>query len=273
MILADCHLHTCHSADSKAPMEDMIQAGIKAGLSTMCFTEHNDFDFPDSPEGSGSDFVLNVDSYLYDYIRMKEQYNGQIKLLFGVELGLQPIPSTVRSNAILARSYDFDFIIGSLHVCDGMDPYYPAFFEGKSDEEAYHQYFTELLTSLRKFDNYDVCGHLDYVVRYGASRDTEYSYDKYKDILDKILAHLVENGKGLELNTGGIRHGMRDFNPCMDILKRFHALGGEIITIGSDSHYPEYIGAHLSRARDVLTECGFRYYSVFEKRVPEFLRL
>ena len=52
---------------------------------------------------------------------------------------------------------------------------------------------------------------------------------------------------------------MHDFHPCMDILKRYRELGGEIITVGSDSHDGKNIAAH--------------YYCVFEGRRPEFFRL
>ena len=184
-ILSDCHLHTHHSGDSKAPMEDMIRRGIELGLTTMCFTEHNDFGFPDYPDLPSDTFLLNVDSYLYELLALREKYAGQIKLLFGLELGLQP--EVFRENAILARSYEFDFIIGSSHLVNGKDPYYPDCFEGRTDEEVYRAYFEAELANIRKFSNFDVYGHLDYVVRYGASRDAEYSYDKYKDILDNIL--------------------------------------------------------------------------------------
>lgn len=45
-IKADCHLHSSFSGDSQAPMPEMIDKGISLGLETMCFTEHNDFDYP-----------------------------------------------------------------------------------------------------------------------------------------------------------------------------------------------------------------------------------
>jgi len=270
-ILSDCHLHTHHSGDSDAPMEDMIKQGISLGLNTMCFTEHNDFGFPEYPDLPADTFLLNVDSYLYELLALREKYAGQIKLLFGLELGLQT--EVFRENAILARSYEFDFIIGSSHLVDGQDPYYPGFFDGKSDEEAYRKYFESELENIRKFSNFDVYGHLDYIVRYGASKDTEYSYDKYRDIFDKILNTLLEKEKGLELNTGGIKSGMKDFHPCMDVLKRYRELGGEIITVGSDAHSPGNIAEHFDRAYDVLKECGFKYYTVFEKRVPEYIKL
>ena len=116
-------------------------------------------------------------------------------------------------------------------------------------------------------------GHLDYVVRYGPNRDQNYSYDKYKDILDQVLELLIEKEKGIELNTGGLRSGLREANPCMDILKRYRQLGGEIVTVGSDAHQREDIASHFDRAREMLLDCGFTHYAVFEKRYPEFKRL
>lgn len=271
MITADCHLHTAHSGDSDAPMEEMILKGIKMGLSTMCFTEHNDFEYPDSPEMSGTQFLLNTDSYLYELIGLKEKYADRIRILFGVELGLQP--QLMRQNSVYAKSYDFDFIIGSSHLCHGRDPYYPSFFEGRSDEDAYREYFESILENIQKFSNFDVYGHLDYVVRYGASMDTDYSYEKYSDIFDKILTLLLEKEKGIELNTGGIKKGMHDLHPCMGVLKRYRELGGEIVTIGSDAHDSAHVADCFDRACQVLKDCGFSYYTIFEKRMPEFHRL
>lgn len=270
-ISADCHLHSHHSGDSEASMEEMIQRGISLGLKTMCFTEHNDFGYPAVPGEPEDLFILNTDSYLYELATLKEKYADRIRLLFGVELGLQP--EVFRANAVYARSYEFDFIIGSSHVCHGQDPYYPAFYEGRSDEEAYREYFQSELENIRKFSNFDVYGHLDYVVRYGASRDNDYCYEKYADIFDQILETLLEKEKGIELNTGGLKKGMHDVHPCTGVLKRYRELGGEVITIGSDSHDVEHVADHFDRAAEVLQSCGFKYYTVFEKRNAEFHRL
>ncbi|MCM1542499.1 MAG: histidinol-phosphatase HisJ family protein [Blautia sp.] len=270
-ITSDCHLHSSHSGDSDTPMEEMILRGIDLGLTAMCFTEHNDFHYPESPDTPSDMFLLNTDSYLYDLARLKKKYANRIRLLFGVELGLQP--EVLRENAVYAKSHDFDFIIASSHICHGRDPYYPDFYEGRSEEEAYGEYFGSILENIRKFSNFDVYGHLDYVVRYGPDKDKNYSYEKYRDILDEILKLLLDKGKGIELNTGGIKSGMKDFHPCMDVLKRYRELGGEIITVGSDSHDARHIGDAFDRAADVLKECGFKYYAIFEKRSPEFHRI
>lgn len=270
-ITADCHLHSHHSGDSDTPMEAMILRGIRLGLDTLCFTEHQDIDFPDSPDGPGETFLLNGDSYLYELVRLRETYGGDIRLLFGVELGLQP--EAFQPVCAYAGAYEFDFIIGSSHVCHGRDPYYPEFFRGRTEESAFREYFESVLENVEKFSCYDVYGHLDYVVRYGPGRDREYSYEKYGDILDEILKKLIETGKGLELNTGGLASGLKNPNPCPGILRRYRELGGEIVTVGSDAHAPGRIGSHFDLAAQILKDCGFRYYAVYQKRIPEMRTL
>lgn len=269
-IRADYHLHSSFSGDCDVPMETMILAGIERGLSQMCFTEHYDIDFPYG-EHPTHIFDLNTDSYLYDLIRLRSKYADSIEILFGVELGLQT--HITRQLAQYVKSFDFDFIIASSHVCNQCDPYYPAFFEGRSEEEAYREYFLSIYENIRKFENFDVYGHLDYVVRYGPNKDRDYTYDKYKDIFDRILTLLLEKEKGIELNTGGLQSGLSEPNPCMALLKRYRELGGEIITIGSDAHQSTDIGFAFEKAADILAACGFRYYTVFRGRMPEYKKL
>ncbi|NLL80188.1 MAG: histidinol-phosphatase HisJ family protein [Clostridiales bacterium] len=268
---SDFHIHSDFSGDSDTPMEEMICAALSMGLDTICFTEHHDLDYPVTQETPAGYFELNTDSYLYDLIRLKEKYAGQIDVLFGVELGLQP--HLTKALARYAKSYDFDFIIGSTHLCKGQDVYYPPFFEGKTDEECYREYFEEIYTNIRKFQNFDVCGHLDYVVRYGATMDQDYCYEKYQDIFDRILTFLIEQEKGIELNTGGLYKGLKEPHPCIGVLKRYKKLGGEIITFGSDAHTPDRIAYGAEKICELLKDCGFRYYSIFRNRVAEYRKL
>lgn len=270
-IIADLHLHTKHSSDSKASMESMIEQGISLGLSTVCFTEHMDLEYPDIPGNPPEMFQVNTDSYLYDLICCREKYAGQLEVLFGIELGMQAQLS--KEQARYVKSYDFDFVIGSAHLCEGRDPYYSSFYEERREEDAYQEYFDCVLSSIRAFSNFDVYGHLDYVVRYGPNKDAFYSYDKYHEVLDNILRLLIDKGKGLEINTGGIKYNLRDLHPCMDILKRYRQLGGEIITVGSDAHAPGNMAKGFDRAQDMLKECGFRYYTVFRRREGMFVKI
>ncbi len=269
-------MHSHHSGDSEAPMEAMIEKAVELGLETITFTEHNDFDYPDSPEGEepvcdGTMFLLNSDSYLYELLGMREKYKEKIRIGFGVEIGLQQ--SCVKDNLIFCRDHEYDFIIASLHVVDGKDPYYPSFFEGRSEKEALREYFIRYHENIKKFHNFDVLGHLDYMVRYLPSGNREYDYSEYSDIIDEIFKELIENEKGIELNTKAMSKGMKEFHPCMSALKRYRELGGEIITVGSDAHAPGDIAAHFDKVPDALKEAGFKYYCIYENRLPEYHKL
>lgn len=270
-ISADYHMHSSFSGDSEAPMEAMIQKAVSLGLTHICFTEHMDLDFPVEEGQPAGLFEVNTGAYQKELINLREKYASQIQIGFGLELGLQP--QLVYEHTLLVKQYAFDFVIGSSHICNGRDPYYPAFYEGRGEEEAYREYFQSELDNLKAFSDFDVYGHLDYVVRYGPNRDRDYTYEKYRDLLDPLIDLLLEKGKGLEINTGGIKYGLRELHPLKAVLKRYRTLGGEIVTAGSDAHSPDRIAYGFDRVCEVLRQCGFRYYTVFQNRRAEFIRL
>lgn len=266
-IYIDSHLHTSFSADSDTPPELQAGRAIALDMPVLFITDHQDFDGPPGV----MDFTFDTRSYFDTLLQLKEDYRDRIELRIGVELGLQTdIPTNL---AAYSASWPFDFIIGSTHFCDGMDPYYPEFYKGRTEEEAYRSYFEQELANLAAWDCFDVAGHLDYVVRYGPNKNSYYDYRKYQDIFDEILKGLIQRGKGIECNTAGFKAGLGHPHPVEGLLKRYRELGGEIITLGSDGHAPEYMAYHFDKAGHLLKECGFRYYTVFKERKPEFLPL
>lgn len=270
-IKADYHLHSYFSGDSQAPMKEMIRQAVSLGFTEMCFTEHMDIGFPVSAESPAGLFEVNTDSYLYELLQCRREFSDRIRIRFGIELGLQPDLS--RQIAACANSYDFDFIIGSTHLVKHKDPGSLSYYDGITTEEGYRAYFQEILDSLRTFSNFDIYGHIDYVIRYSKEKDANYCYDRYADLFDRIIDTLVENGKGIEVNTGGLDKGLKEQHPCTEFLRRYRKKGGEIITVGSDAHRPADIGRHFDRAADALKECGFDYYCTFENRMPIYHKI
>ena len=273
-ILADCHLHTSHSGDSTAAMETQILSGIERGLKYMCFTDHFDPEFPYHilPDVAPGTFELDLPSYREEYLRMRDKYDGRITLCYGVELGLQPHLAGFLS-AYVQEHPEFDFIIGSSHLCAGSDPYYPYFLEGRTEEEALALYLDESLQHMESFSGFDSYGHLDYVARYLPHRESFYTYAAFADRIDSILKFLIGKGIALEINTAPLTKGMRYFNPLPEILARYRELGGELITIGSDAHVPERIAGCFDVTGQILRDLGFKYYAVYAKRKPQMLPL
>jgi histidinol-phosphatase (PHP family) len=263
---ADYHTHTDFSGDSQAPMELMVKRGVELGLSELVFTDHVDYDYAD-PVFEKIDFQDYINSFKY----CKEKYRKDIKLLMGVEIGYQAhVESRIED---LLTKVDFDFVIYSTHMADKLDFYTGAFFNGKERELAYNRYFENVLQSIRAPANFNVYGHLDFIVRYGHYDSKSLSYLEHAAIIDKILRDIIYGGCGIEINTSGYRYGLGQMHPQEDIIRRYYKMGGEIITVGSDAHHPQELCSDFNAAYTLLREIGYKYINAYEERKARFIKI
>ncbi len=264
-MISDYHLHTSFSADSDTAPEQQIQQAINMGMESLCITDHMDMDFP------GGDFQLDTPAYVERILQLKEKYRDKIDLRLGVELGLQS--HLGERIASYTEAYPFDYVIGSMHLLKGEDPYDRKMFDGRRDGEVYREYFEATLENLKICRGIHSLGHLDYVVRYGKDQGKEYSYRNFSDIIDEILKLLVDRQIALELNTGGLKYGLGYPNPHPDVLKRYRELGGELVIVGSDAHVPQYVGYQFEQAEELLKACGFAYRVEFCGKKPVWVKI
>lgn len=262
MIKADFHTHSYFSGDSREPTRETVKSAVEKGLKTLCLTEHNDIDYPNH------EFDLDVEKYKAELFRLKDEFSDKIELLFGVELGLMGNIAD-KLNAFV-KDRGFDFVIGSSHLVNGQDPYYPEYFNTLGTKNGILRYFESILENINVFSDFDVYGHLDYVVRYSAEKS--YEPLDYREIIDEILKKLISMGKGIEINTAGMKT-LGYVHPNEFILKRYRDLGGEIITVGSDAHERTRVAADFDKAETALKNAGFEYYSVFRNRKAEFVKI
>lgn len=277
MIQADMHMHTWFSTDSEACPRDMADEAVRKGLKTICFTDHFDKDDLEW----GEEGIFDVDAYFVEMQKLQEEYAGKLNIRIGIELGLRIYLKDYYEE--LTKKYPFDFVIGSVHNvpykkdAEGnilyTDPAAEKLFTDRTDKEAYRLMMETTLENVRTSDCFQTLGHLDYVVRYGKSREKEYSYTDYADIIDEILKLLIEKEKGLEVNSAGLKYGLPFAHPHPDVLKHYRELGGEIITIGADAHKPEHIAYDFAKAEEILKSCGFKYYTEFFEQKPVFKQL
>lgn len=267
MMRADVHMHSTFSHDSDASPEQMILGAIEKKLEMICFTDHFDKD----NTAWGLEDIFDPEEYFRILSPLREKYKDQIDVRIGVELGLQPHLGAYYHTFV--EKYPFDFVIGSVHSAGGYDIAHGDLFEERSDEEVYRLILEESLEDVEVTDNFDVLGHLDYMARYGKEKEKAYSCQKFSEIIDEILKMLIAKGKGIELNMAGLKYGLPFAHPRSDVLKRYRELGGEIITVGADGHKPEHIAYDFQKAADILTSCGFKYYTEFAGRRPVFKQL
>lgn len=261
----DYHMHSYHSADSTAPMEEMIKSSINKGLKEICFTDHVDYDIIGNPN-----VKVNYEEYFKEIDSLSRKYADGISIKTGIEMGYQNHLKDRCSQDI--QNHDFDFVIASIHTIDKHELYTGDYHKGKTQYEAYEGYYERLLDLVNTFNDYSVLGHIDLIKRYGGY-PAILSDDLFSDYLEAILKKVIECGKGIELNTSCFRYNLPDLTPSQNILKLYKQLGGEIITVGSDSHNPQQVAAKFEYVHNVLKDIGFKYICRFSKMNPEFIKL
>ncbi len=200
---------------------------------------------------------------------LQEKYSDKICIRMGMEFGIQT--HTIYQFEKLYARYPFDFIILSIHQVEDKEFWTQDFQKGRTQQEYNERYYEELLAVVKRYHNYSVLGHVDLISRY--DKEGIYPFEKIKPILTEIFKIIIKENKGIEVNTSCYRYGLSDLTPSRDILKLYRELGGTIITIGSDSHKREHLGAYIEDTKKILLELGFRHYCTYEKMQPIFHEL
>lgn len=281
MMRADYHVHTEYSDDSAYEMEQVVRDAIERGIDELCFTDHVDYgikrDWDEPGEliyrvgGSGEPDAMvlnNVDypKYVAQIRELQKKYGDRISIKLGLEFGMQA--HTIDRYEKLFARYPFDFIILSVHEVEDKEFWNQDFQKGRSQQEYNERYYEELLYLVKHYHNYSILGHVDLITRY--DEVGIYPFEKVKPVITEILKTVIADGKGIEVNTSSHRYGLKDLTPSRDILRLYRELGGRIITIGSDSHKPEHLGAYIDDTKQELRALGFTEFCTFDQMKPVY---
>jgi len=263
-MLFDYHLHTHYSFDAEYNLMAMAAAAQEHGVDEICFTDHYETDL------GGGRYALP------DWAAFAREYEAgspfPVRTKSGVEVGLLLEEGQPAKVSQALSGYDFDFIIASLHLLPDGDPYEPEFFTGRSRSEGFAHYMRALIKVLPLFESFSIVGHIDYPAKGCPYHDKMLRYSDCPDELDTLFKFLAQSGHGLEINTSVFRCLGRD-ELDIDWLRRYRELGGEIVTIGSDAHMPEYVGYGFKPACAFLQKAGFKYVCTFAGLQPVFHKM
>ena len=265
IMYADYHIHSTFSPDGKSSMEEIISRAIDLNLKEICFTDHVDYDIKNIDY-----FIVDYEKYFENLNYYIEKYKDKISIKKGIELGLQKQLVDKCLNDV--KKYPFDFVICSQHAINKMDLYYNDFFEYKDANTAYEVYYKEYLNIGKNYKGYNILGHLDLVKRY-APYNKILDDDYFIDIITEILKQVIYDGKGIEINTSCFKYNLPDLTPSKKIIQLYKALGGEIITTGSDAHSTGFLACNFKYIYDYLKDVGFKYVCTFEKMKPLFNKI
>ena len=265
--LFDTHNHCEFSFDGKrTTAQRSAQSAYEKGLGGIVFTDHYDLWIPDIPgENIPRPQDFDITAQQTELNRVQSMFDDGFKVLKGIELGMNGHSrEEIRK---VADSHQFDQIIASIHYLQDSDPYYRSYYEGKEYKEAYGLYLETIYNEAVLLENFDIIGHFDYVARYAPYAQNSISYKDFSDILDTLFSYMIHNGKALEINTK--QSGGGNTRPTVldkELLLRYRDMGGEIISLGSDSHIPEGVADKFPDYAAFLKSLGFRWSAHYEKR-------
>lgn len=264
----DSHTHSDNSQDGNHSVIYLCEQAIQNGVKGFALTDHCECNL-----FSQQAFRSRIRQSLFDAARARELFVDELQVSLGVELG-QPTQNLEAAGEVLSLGH-YDFILASLHNSTGMDDAYYVDFSDRdlNIHDFLDAYFKEYV-QLARWNQFDSVAHITYPLRYicgkyGHKVDTA----PYGEYVDELFRMLIQNGKALELNTSGLRQPYGLTMPTLDYFKRYRELGGELVTIGSDAHFAQHVGAGIREGIELLKEAGFTYYAFYQKREPQLIKL
>jgi histidinol-phosphatase (PHP family) len=263
MIPQDYHMHSNFSCDCQAPMATMCRSAISKGIPEIGFSEH---------------FDLHANEPFRDWFRPSEwweelercrsEFAGQLTIRAGIEVGephlfgneLQQLLSTI----------PFDYVLGSLHWVGSESVFHPSYFHARTKEKVYDDFFEELIR-MTAIGGFDILSHFDVPIRTAFAIHGPYNPRRHEEAIRQVLRNCIEHGIALDLNTAALRRTAKVLTPAPEILAWYAELGGERVTLGSDAHNPDDLGAHLPVAMQLARTAGLRYLTHFTARQATLL--
>jgi histidinol-phosphatase (PHP family) len=263
----DYHMHTNNSCDCRARMVDMCRAAVQKNIPEIAFTEH----FNNKPQDICYN-KYNPEPYFKDIEACRQEFGPQgLTIKAGIEVGeIHLFRSEV--NAVL-DAYPYDVVLGSLHWNNGENIFERSYFQKRDMRTAAREYFAEL-TEMVEQGGFNIMSHMDVFKRTGFQVHNHFDITEYEEYARPVFAACVRQGIAPEINTSALRMTVSQTHPTVEAIRWYKEMGGELLSIGSDSHRPEHLGEGLDKAIAIAKEAGFTKLTRYANRkIQDFVEI
>jgi len=255
----DYHMHSNFSCDTRVSMSDMCREALRKHIPEIAFTEH----FDRVRVGMCFD-KYDVAGFFRALEQARAEFGPQgLTIKAGVEVGEIHL-NRDEVNAVL-DVWPYDLVLGSLHWNRGENVFERPYFEKRGHMEMAKMYFAEL-TEMVEGGGFNIMSHMDVIKRMGYQVYGRFDIRDYEEFVRPVLAACIRTGIAPEINTSALRMAVNQTHPPLDVLKWYKEMGGERLSIGSDSHNPMHLGVGLDRALALASEAGFTHLTKFKAR-------
>lgn len=263
-VVADMHTHSENSHDSSCKVEAMLSAQKSKGTAAFAVTDHCDI-YSHTAYDIFTPLVRG-----FETVAALNDVQNDVMLLSGMEIseGFWLPEQMKKANALVP----YDVIVGSVHCVryEGLIKAYSAIDFSVMDDEtlaAYLDAYFDDVARLTETTDFDILAHLTCPLRYISGKyGKQIDLTVYDEKLTAILNSIIKKGIALEVNTSSF-DVLGDFFPSEALIERYYALGGYLITLGSDAHVTERASAHFAAALDTLRQIGFKHVYYCKGRI------
>lgn len=250
LFLSDMHVHTKYCNHAVGEMEDYVLSAINKGFRLIGFSEHIE-----TARYHRKNWLDKGELLIYhnEGLMLREKYKEKIKILIGIEVGLDPENYDTTNRLISLKPWDY---VGLSHhylyyndKCINFASTVPEEIN-KVKESGLNaltsRYFQNLLDGIQKISRKDFLFHFDLPKK--SHPDLIFSTSDLH-IIDEIIDLAAKMDIGFEINSCGFDTLCRSQFPGDSILKKILAAKINVV-IGSDSHAPEQIGRHFEKIKE-----------------------
>ncbi|MBC3798189.1 histidinol-phosphatase HisJ [Acetobacterium tundrae] len=273
MIQANYHVHSNY-CDGKNTLEEMVNAGIEAGLKSMGLSSHMPLPFL-------NDWTMeeaNLENYFKDVANLKKKYALSIELYCGMEIDyfIDRKDISELAKKVWPR---LDYTIMSIHtigstcsddvsyIDDSQEDFAKGirkYYDNRS-QKFIEDYYKAIGNMVKKYQP-DILGHIDLIKKYNQGNFFFNEKDTwYQETVKHCLDVIVMTNTRMEINTGanmrvpGVGRYPSDWM-IPEMCKR-----NIPITIGGDTHSVEGIINEFNEAEAILLSCGYKEYWILKK--------
>jgi len=243
-------------------MSDYCETAILKGFKEIAFTDHLTI-YPDGSAELHSLNELKLKNYVREVRNVSEKYRDKLTVRLGVEVDYIPGNEEILERVL--GDYEFDLVIGSVHLVDGVcidSSRQRALVEEEVRENGFNSFYSRYLYLVGKAVEtgfFNIVGHMD-LVRIWGFNPTNGSIEEQK------VLNLAKNKKMcLEVSSRGLRQPINSIYPSQRIMKKAREL--EIpLTVGTDAHSVEEIDYAYDFLMSYIRESGYDSVATLSKR-------
>ncbi len=262
----DYHIHSTASPDGSSTMEAVCLRAIELGIEEIGFADHATFDPRDPYAG-----LFDAAGYFDEIDHVRGRYGHQVIIRAGLEVDYAPgCDEEIRT---LLEAHPFDFVLGSVHIIEDEKGWANlehesdclGWFAARDERSAYLPYFRRLAQAVHS-GLFDIIAHFDVAKWHGVGFYGPFQAELFAGEIESILTAMIERGIGLEINASGLFQPPAEPYPVSDIVQRYAAAGGTIVTVGSDAHHTTQVGQGIERVISLARAAGIHHLTSFHQR-------